>query len=1070
MTAPAPATLWAGLRYRHPFRKYQRLALGALDALPADARRFHVVAPPGSGKTVLGLEIVRRLGLPTLVLCPNTAIREQWREEFRDFRPATSNGQDGPNGPDDPIASTDANRLAPLTVLTYQSLCNLADPGDLLAAGAAALWRSEQMTARGLTADEAASEEARRRSRRPKAFARELASCQSRLKREIARGADGPRLLDLLHPNARDLVSRLVAGGYRALVLDECHHLFSLWGYVVRELARELGTETFVVGLTSTPPADLDGDELDLYRGLLGEPSFQVPTPAVVREGNLAPYQELAYFVEPLPAELEFVKSRHVLFGELITRVLGHGFASKSLTEWVIDRARFRESGPEVAAGDGGARLSYVQFARRHPTLARAAVRFLHSGGHRLPPEVHLNESLVQPPDIDDWIALLEDYCLRCLRDSDDEADARALEEVRRALIALGYVLTRTGVRAYVSPVDRVLALSAAKTVAATDILRRESDALGADLRALVVTDYEQVGAPLGEDLAAVLDSQAGSALRVLAALVADPFTASLRPVLVTGSGVYCGEWTAAELIEYIGAASSVVGSAEPVGASGLRTDSSLWTEVQEQEARPEGRVRSGLQPQSSAPGLQSRDCVPPKDRTPGGTPTRRLRLEPEPRVATLPNGERVVRVVGDVIWTTATYLPLVTAFFQSGGSRCIIGTRALLGEGWDAPRANVLVDLTTATTHTSMHQLRGRTLRIDPAWPAKVANNWDVVCVADLPKGASDYRRFVRKHRNYYGLTADGTIESGTTHVHPALSPFAPPSPSEIAGLNESLIRRSAARDAARLAWRVGDSYENAEIPTIRLRTTRPLGLAPRQSRLAAGAVGAERLGARSAAALGATWAAAAVALAVGAPVVAAVGVGAALSAGVGVGFLRGVGGAFRRMPDHLTLDGCARATLAALQELGDAPAALGSGAIQIVPRADGYYRCYLEGAPAETSRLFAECLADVLAPVENQRYLIPRYWAPRPTGPLDQTLFVARSLFGGLGRRSLFHVQHHPIPDHFATNRKRADVFARAWNRYVSPGDPIYTYGKAGGDLLAAERGRDPFGVLCQLRAIWQ
>ena len=40
------------------------------------------------------------------------------------------------------------------------------------------------------------------------------------------------------------------------------------------------------------------------------------------------------------------------------------------------------------------------------------------------------------------------------------------------------------------------------------------------------------------------------------------------------------------------------------------------------------------------------------------------------------------------------------------------------------------------------------------------------------------------------------------------------------------------------------------------------------------------------------------------------------------------------------------------------------------------------LADAPEEASQLFAECLEDVLAPFENQRYVVPRYWAEAPTG----------------------------------------------------------------------------------------
>ena len=74
---------------------------------------LYVVAPPGSGKTVLGLyvwsDLVRK---PTLVLSPNSAIQAQWaaRTDLFDL--------DGK----DEFISTDPKNPGLLTSLTYQSV------------------------------------------------------------------------------------------------------------------------------------------------------------------------------------------------------------------------------------------------------------------------------------------------------------------------------------------------------------------------------------------------------------------------------------------------------------------------------------------------------------------------------------------------------------------------------------------------------------------------------------------------------------------------------------------------------------------------------------------------------------------------------------------------------------------------------------------------------------------------------------------------------------------------------------------------------------------------------------
>ena len=87
--------------------------------------------------------------------------------------------------------------------------------------------------------------------------------------------------------------------------------------------------------------------------------------------------------------------------------------------------------------------------------------------------------------------------------------------------------------------------------------------------------------------------------------------------------------------------------------------------------------------------------------------------------------------------WIPRHYSLMIIEFFQSGITKCLIGTRGLLGEGWDASRINVLIDLTTVTTSMSINQLRGRSIRLDKLWPEKVANNWDIICNEMIPEVA---------------------------------------------------------------------------------------------------------------------------------------------------------------------------------------------------------------------------------------------------------------------------------------------------------------------------------------------
>jgi superfamily II DNA or RNA helicase len=101
------------VQFRLPWRAYQERVLQALDEHLADDH-FHVVAAPGSGKTVLGLEAMRRLGQPALILAPTRAIRDQWVARLCEmFLPQ----------PQIPAwVSTDLTTPGRLTVSTYQAL------------------------------------------------------------------------------------------------------------------------------------------------------------------------------------------------------------------------------------------------------------------------------------------------------------------------------------------------------------------------------------------------------------------------------------------------------------------------------------------------------------------------------------------------------------------------------------------------------------------------------------------------------------------------------------------------------------------------------------------------------------------------------------------------------------------------------------------------------------------------------------------------------------------------------------------------------------------------------------
>ena len=117
-----------------------------------------------------------------------------------------------------------------------------------------------------------------------------------------------------------------------------------------------------------------------------------------------------------------------------------------------------------------------------------------------------------------------------------------------------------------------------------------------------------------------------------------------------------------------------------------------------------------------------------------------------------------------------------------------------------------------------TVNQLRGRSIRLDADDPRKLANNWDVVCIAPgFSKGLDDYYRFRAKHETLYGVTDDRAIEKGVGHVHPAFTRMRPEGlEGNLAAINEEMLARAARRDEVRALWKIGQPYQGVPIRAL--------------------------------------------------------------------------------------------------------------------------------------------------------------------------------------------------------------------------------------------------------------
>lgn len=925
------------LRFSHPLRKYQTEILDLVNEKVASGRReVHIVAPPGAGKTIIGLQMVLNFKRPALILTPNTTIQAQWSQKLDLFIPPELQGDKVNNGlnADDIIGTHEGRPLKPITVLTYQVLSTPGREQEYLEQLAQKEWVNELRTNRAYSVGEAELRILELFQNNPKAHQREMSRHASRIRRRLT---EVLKLEDVLHKNALDLIQALRRQEVGLVIFDECHHLTDYWAAIMVHLLGKLN-EPLVVALTGTPPEGKTSSQENRYMSLVGNIDYQVPTPALVREGGLAPFQDLVYFTEPTVKELEFLESQHEDFHVLINELTGQKdddtkFSTKlldtgkydvvdelgnvsALLTWVLRRTI------EASEGEG-----WQRFQERRPQLSMSLVRCLYKYKLPIPRRVVVAEGSAQPPVLDDWMCVLDDFASHKLKISATVDSHQLFDKIKNAARKLGYGISERGLRKQASPADRVLAFSKSKGQAVAEVLTIEYNGLEKRLRAIVVTDFERMSATGFKAIDGVLDEESGGAVGVFRDLLQKPISVDVNPCLVTGSLL---------LIDF---------------------------KIKEEftKAAEEFLLNEGLKlPLSVVDSEDSSYC-------------------------------EIIGQGGE--WESRLYVRLATELFEKGISKCLIGTRGLFGEGWDSQALNTLLDLTTTTAPVSVKQLRGRSIRIqtnDPLGHRKVANNWDIVCVApQLEKGLNDYNRFVRKHEGFYGVSDDGQIEKGVGHVHPSLSEM---TPLEVfnshSKFNQEMSARALLREDIYDLWKVGVPYENRTVGCVELSNLRAPNLTPPNLK---GNVTSKEHAHQMRGALAGVWGEYA-----GVGAIASSGLAVALaSTGTPVAFallpLAGLlalgAGKYRALQDKLksqtmaghcqteSLKNVATAVLSALKRRGILPKRANAKDIVISERSNGCYRVILNNIDSESSTIFVNAVSEVFAPISGQPYIISRY-----------------------------------------------------------------------------------------------
>jgi superfamily II DNA or RNA helicase len=613
-----------GIKFKYPWRNYQKRVLKELTKHLQD-RHLHVVAPPGSGKTVLGLEVALRLNAPTLILAPTVAIRNQWVNRFCELFIQTATTPSW--------ISTDIHNPKFLTVATYQGLhaaCN------------------------NQIAEEYEPEE------------------------EDEETEEEPITTTPKTTNFDVLLAKLKKQNIGTIVVDEAHHLKNEWWKTLDHIKNSLNP--FIVGLTATPPYDVNFAEWERYLELNGAVDAEITVPELVQEGDLCPHQDYIYFCTPQKEELKKINA----FRENIDTLFEEIKNDEDLIEAISQHPLFLN--PE----------EHLDYIYNNLSYYSSILIFLSTKI-----EIPLNHfelvgnDFYNIPKLDtEWLATLLEFYLFKERNQFEfyRKHQRELERKLRHYSIIEHKQINFNDN---KTINSLLTSSISKLNAINDIADFEYHQLGKNLRMVILTDYIRKEFLVSEVNNTAILNKIGVA-SIFEKLRRNN-TANKKIGILTGSIVIIPKEALASL---------------------------------EQKNK-----KYGIEAITVKPLVFDENY---------------LQLNVTPKLK------------HNIVHT-------VTELFQDGDIEILIGTKALLGEGWDAPAVNALILASFVGSFVLSNQMRGRAIRTQKNNPLKTGNVWHLACIDFLSKiGGKDLELMKRRFKSFVGIAIANTphIESGTDRL----------------------------------------------------------------------------------------------------------------------------------------------------------------------------------------------------------------------------------------------------------------------------------------------------------------
>ena len=386
---------------------------------------------------------------------------------------------------------------------------------------------------------------------------------------------------------------------------------------------------------------------------------------------------------------------------------------------------------------------------------------------------------------------------------------------------------------------------------------------------------------------------------------------------------------------------------------------------------------------------------------------------------------------------TSRNSVTILTELLERGEINVLVGTRALLGEGWDAPCINSLILASSVGSYMLTNQMRGRAIRVDKQNPDKVASIWHIVAVVLDRKlmqvqfgqpifypGLADFRELQRRFETFVGLHAGKPLIENdllrlelpyikrrhdlvTGAEHLAFRERYFQTGYRLESTNQEMIDRLYRIQELGPEWNVaiGSGSAGYVVPTVSPETPPTARMFYFKRTLFHFLVTAVL-----------AFVTAALAMAQHTRSFALI---------VAAGLIWALPKFFvvaKLLIKHLPVDGTLHQIGLAVRDTLCATGIVENSSARLKVRSyslNGAVYINLDGGTFHEKSVFADCMEEVLGPIDSPRYLLVRHGS-----------------MIGMKRKD-----YHAVPTRIGVKKEFATIFKKAWEKYVGEADLIYT-----------------------------